>query len=61
VHIVIESFEVNEIIGLYIAWQLQSLFEIFCLIHQVIAFVKDGGNNLAWWLQHFAPLFIVSH
>jgi hypothetical protein len=40
-------FEVNETTDLCMAWQLQSLFERFGLIHQVFAFVKDEGNKLA--------------
>lgn len=55
-HILIEFFEVSEIIGLCIAWQLQSLFENFGLIHQVIACVKDGGNNLASMARTFCSI-----
>jgi len=40
-------FEVNETTNSCTTSQLQSLFEKFGLIHQVLAFVKYEGSNLA--------------
>jgi hypothetical protein len=39
-------FEVHETIGLFVASQLCSLLEKYDLMHCMIAFVKDEGNNL---------------
>jgi hypothetical protein len=47
VHATIGLFEVNETTGSCMAQQLQSLLEKFGLIHQVLAFVKNEGSNLA--------------
>jgi hypothetical protein len=46
-HAIVGLFEVNETINLCMAWQLQFLFEKFGLIHQIFAFIKNEGNNLA--------------
>jgi hypothetical protein len=40
-------FEVHETTNNTMALQLQALLENFGLIHHVIAFVEDEGNNLA--------------
>jgi len=45
-HGTIGLFEVNETTNSCMAQQLQSLLEKFGLIHRVLAFVKDEGNNL---------------
>ncbi len=41
-------FEVQKTRGNAMALQLQGLLEKFGLIHYVIAFVKDEGNNLGF-------------
>jgi hypothetical protein len=45
-HVTINLFEVHETIGLSMASQLHSLLEKYDLMHHMIAFVKDEGNNL---------------
>jgi len=45
-HVIMSLFETNETSGQNIAIQFESLFPKFGLIHCVIAFVKDEGNNL---------------
>jgi hypothetical protein len=45
-HVIIGLFEVHETIGLFMVGQLHTLLEKFDLMHNVIAFVKDEGNNL---------------
>jgi hypothetical protein len=44
--VTIGLFEVHEMIGLSMVGQLCSLFEKYNLMHHMIAFVKDEGNNL---------------
>jgi hypothetical protein len=41
-HVTMQLFEVNETIRQSMVTQLQYLLEKFGLLHQVIAFVKDG-------------------
>ncbi len=45
-HVTMGLFEVHETSKQSMAIQLQSLPEKYGLLHQVIAFVKDKGNNL---------------
>ncbi len=47
-HATIGLFEVNETTDSCMAQQLQYLLEKFGLIHQVLALVKNEGNNLAY-------------
>ncbi len=43
------------------ASQLRSLLEQYDLMHHMIAFVKDEGNNLmSRWQQHCVRLLIVA-
>jgi hypothetical protein len=45
-HVNIGLFKVHRTTGLSMANQLRSLFEKYDLMHHMIAFVKDEGNNL---------------
>ncbi len=45
-HVTIGLFEVHETIGLSIDGKLHSLLEKYDLMHRMIVFVKDEGNNL---------------
>jgi len=45
-HVTIGLFKVHETIGLSMVGQLYSLFEKYDIMHCMIAFVKDEGNNL---------------
>ncbi len=45
-HVTIGLFEVHETTWLSMAGQLCSLLEKYDLMHCLIAFVKDEGNNL---------------
>ncbi len=45
-HVNVGLFEVNETIRQYMVVQLQVLLDRFGLLHQVITFVQDEGNNL---------------
>ncbi len=45
-HVTIVLFEVHETTWLSMASQLHSLLENYDLMHHMIAFVKDEGNNL---------------
>jgi len=45
-HVTIELFEVHETFEQSMAIQLHSLLEKYGLLHRVIAFVKDEGNNV---------------
>jgi hypothetical protein len=45
-HVIMGLFEVFEASRYSMAIQLQSLLEKYGLLHQVITFVKDEGNNL---------------
>jgi hypothetical protein len=49
-HAIIGLFDAHEISGSAMALQLQSLLKKIGLIHWVITFVKDQGNNLGTWL-----------
>ncbi len=49
-HVTVGLLKVNETINLYMAQQLQSLVEKFCLIHWVFAFVKDEVTTWLPWL-----------
>jgi hypothetical protein len=44
-HVTISLFEVHETIGLSMVSKLCSLLEKYDLMHHMIAFVKDEGNN----------------
>ncbi len=48
IHVTINFFEVHETMGLSMTKQQKSLFEKYDLMHNVIAFVKDEGNNLKY-------------
>jgi hypothetical protein len=45
-HVIVRLFELHETNRNVMALQLKYLLKKFGLIHQVIAFVKDKGNNL---------------
>jgi hypothetical protein len=45
-HVNVGLFEVNETIRQYMVVQLQVSLDRFGLLHQVITFVQDEGNNL---------------
>jgi hypothetical protein len=46
IHVIVGLFEVDETIGKSMVVWLKSLLSKFGLMHCVIAFVKDEGNNL---------------
>lgn len=46
-HVIVGLFAVYETTSNAMTLQLQALLENFGLIHRVIAFVEDEGNNLA--------------
>ncbi len=48
IHATINLFEVHETMGLSMIKQQRSLFEKYDLMHNVIAFMKDEGNNLKY-------------
>lgn len=58
IHATISLFEVHETMGLSMTKQWQFLFEKYDLMHYVIGFVKDEGNNLKYMISH-NPLLIV--
>jgi hypothetical protein len=45
-HVIVSLFEVNETNGQSMVIQLESLLSKFGLIHHLIAYVKEKGNNL---------------
>ncbi len=45
-HVIVGLFEMHDTTWISMARQLQALLEKFDLMHRVVAFVKDGGNNL---------------
>jgi hypothetical protein len=59
-HVTMDLFEMNETSGQSMVTQLESLLSKFGLMHHVIAFVKDEGNNLTTMALHYAPSLIVN-
>jgi hypothetical protein len=45
-HVIVSLFEVNETNGQSMVIQLESLLSKFELMHHLIAYVKEKGNNL---------------
>jgi hypothetical protein len=50
IHAIINLFEVHETTWLSMTKQHISLFEKYDLMHNVIAFMKDEGNNLKYMM-----------
>jgi hypothetical protein len=58
-HVIVELFEMHETTNNTMALQLLALLKFFGLIHRVITFVKDEGNNLKSMAKHFILLLIL--
>ncbi len=48
IHATINLFEVHETMGFSMTKQQRSLFEKYDFMHNVIAFMKDEGDNLKY-------------
>jgi hypothetical protein len=53
----VSFFKVHDITRLSMAGQLQALFQKFDLMHCVVAFVKDEGNNLIFMVVALHLIF----
>jgi len=56
-HVIMSLFETNETSRQNMAIQFESLFSKFGLMHCVIAFVKNKGNNLT--IMAYALCYII--